>query len=150
MPKASITAFYWWLVPNIFRNMRVMLWITTIYISASVIVSILVEIFICFPVQNNWSLDYDKQGQSAWNSWPDFIIQWSLTFSGDVLRMLPYSRVLVSLILTQHSLSHPLLYHEESQTASKTEVRVNWCILARLDHNGHQLRSLHDLCSIGL
>jgi hypothetical protein len=89
MPKASITAFYWWLVPNIFKNMRIVLWITTIYITIALVVSVFVEIFICFPVQKNWSLDYNKQGQSAWNSLPNFFIQWSLTFSGDMLRMLP-------------------------------------------------------------
>ncbi|KAH0182392.1 hypothetical protein KCV03_g10351, partial [Aureobasidium melanogenum] len=85
MPKLSITAFYWWLIPNVFRNMRYLLWITTFYVIAAALCSVFVDIFICFPVDYNWSLDYDKQGQSIWNSWTDFLINWGLNFSADVL-----------------------------------------------------------------
>ncbi|KAI5238919.1 hypothetical protein E4T43_07098 [Aureobasidium subglaciale] len=85
MPKASITAFYWWLIPNVFRNMRFLLWITTIYIFLAAIAAVLVDILLCVPVHYNWSLNYDEQGQSIWNSWTDFWVNWTLNFSADVI-----------------------------------------------------------------
>ncbi|KAI5199186.1 hypothetical protein E4T38_07114 [Aureobasidium subglaciale] len=64
MPKASITAFYWWLIPIVFRNMRFLLWITTVYIFLAAIAAVLVDVLLCVPVHYNWSLNYDEQGLS--------------------------------------------------------------------------------------
>ncbi|KAI5239121.1 hypothetical protein E4T42_08799 [Aureobasidium subglaciale] len=85
MPKASITAFYWWLIPIVFRNMRFLLWITTVYIFLAAIAAVLVDVLLCVPVHYNWSLNYDEQGQSIWNSWADFWVNWTLNFSADVI-----------------------------------------------------------------
>jgi hypothetical protein len=86
LPKASITAFYWWLIPKMFRSMRFMLCLVTVYLCLAAIGSVCIDLFICFPVHYNWSLDYEEQGQSIWNSWPDFWINWTLNFSADVFR----------------------------------------------------------------
>jgi hypothetical protein len=115
MPKLSITAFYWWLIPNVFRNMRYLLWITTFYVIAAALCSVLVDIFICFPVNYNWSLDYDKQGQSIWNSWTDFLINWGLNFSADVLRRFAPSTLLFKMVLTFNSFLHSLLQLRQRQ-----------------------------------
>ncbi|KAH0286297.1 hypothetical protein M436DRAFT_86321 [Aureobasidium namibiae CBS 147.97] len=84
MPKASITAFYWWLIPRMFRSLRFMLCVVTVYLVLAAVGSVCLDLFICFPVHYNWSLDYEKQGQSIWNSWNDFWINWMLNFSADV------------------------------------------------------------------
>ncbi|KAG9606212.1 hypothetical protein KCU86_g287, partial [Aureobasidium melanogenum] len=84
MPKASITAFYWWLIPKMFKNLRVLLLIVTIYLGFAATTSFFVDLLICSPIHYNWSLDYDEQGRSIWNSYKDFWIEWMLNFSTDV------------------------------------------------------------------
>ncbi|KAG9662454.1 hypothetical protein KCU64_g1939, partial [Aureobasidium melanogenum] len=84
MPKASITAFYWWLIPKMFKNLRVLLLIVTIYLGFAATTSFFVDLLICSPIHYNWSLDYDEQGRSIWNSYRDFWIEWMLNFSTDV------------------------------------------------------------------
>ncbi|KAH0279188.1 hypothetical protein KCU91_g1919, partial [Aureobasidium melanogenum] len=84
MPKASITAFYWWLIPRMFKNLRVLLLIVTIYLGFAATTSFFVDLLICSPIHYNWSLDYDEQGRSIWNSYRDFWIEWMLNFSTDV------------------------------------------------------------------
>ncbi|KAH0175194.1 hypothetical protein KCU67_g370, partial [Aureobasidium melanogenum] len=84
MPKASITAFYWWLIPKMFKNLRVLLLIVTIYLGFAATTSFFVDLLLCSPIHYNWSLDYDEQGRSIWNSYRDFWIEWMLNFSTDV------------------------------------------------------------------
>jgi hypothetical protein len=63
-----------------------MLCVVTVYLCLAAIGSVCIDLFICFPVHYNWSLEYEEQGQSIWNSWPDFWINWTLNFSADVFR----------------------------------------------------------------
>jgi hypothetical protein len=86
LPKASITAFYWWLIPKMFRSMRFMLTLVTTYLCLAAVGAIFVDLFICRPIHYNWSLVHEEQGQSIWNSWPDFWINWTLNFSADIFR----------------------------------------------------------------
>ncbi|KAF5241446.1 hypothetical protein FAUST_3876 [Fusarium austroamericanum] len=53
-PKLSITAFYWRLIPDIFRPLRT-------------------------------ALSIENQLLSAWNAFPNFITQWCMNFSTDLL-----------------------------------------------------------------
>ena len=53
-PKASITAFYWWLIPVVFRRMRIALYITTVYLGAAVLASVLTDTLIVRPISDNW------------------------------------------------------------------------------------------------
>jgi hypothetical protein len=148
-----------------FRNMRFMLCVVTVYLCLAAIGSVCIDIFICFPVHYNWSLDYAEQGQSIWNSWPDFWINWTLNFSADVFRKFIFchsdttlrdsSRQIwctcdLELILTYTSFLHPLLHYQIAQTPPETEVWPDWRLLSRPDHYGHQFRSLHDLHSLRL
>lgn len=68
--------------------MRFVLRISTMYLICAAFSTVFVDIFICYPTSYNWSLDYDKQGLSIWNSYTDFSVNWALNFSTDVLRML--------------------------------------------------------------
>jgi hypothetical protein len=71
--------------------MKVVLWATTLYLAASVVTTFFIDIFICFPIENNWSLDPDKQALSMWNSYADFVANWTLNIIADFLRMLTVS-----------------------------------------------------------
>jgi hypothetical protein len=53
-PKASITSFYWWLVPVGFRRMRIALYISTAYLIGALVASILTDLLVCRPISDNW------------------------------------------------------------------------------------------------
>jgi len=81
--------------------MRFMLYLVTIYICLAATGSVFVDLFICYPIHYNWSLDYEEQGQSIWNSWTDFWINWTLNFSADVFLFLIPFFILKALKLRQ-------------------------------------------------
>ncbi|KAH6974543.1 hypothetical protein BKA56DRAFT_634421 [Ilyonectria sp. MPI-CAGE-AT-0026] len=82
-PKLSITTFYWLLIPRIFRTLRKALYASTAYLVCCMIAAFLVVTLIAHPISNNWSIE--NQLDSAWNSYPLFVVQWCLNFSTDLL-----------------------------------------------------------------
>lgn len=90
-----------------FRNLRVLLCLITIYLGLALTAAFFIDLLICFPISDNWSLDYDKQGRSIWNSYTDFGLEWMLNFSTDVFRTFgPRSSGLLESVI---SLSRALL-----------------------------------------
>ncbi|KAI7771166.1 hypothetical protein LZL87_013237 [Fusarium oxysporum] len=82
-PKLSILAFYWYLIPDVFRSLRVALYAITVYLISCMTTSILLNTLIARPISDNWSVE--NQLNSAWNSLPNFLTQWCLNFSTDLL-----------------------------------------------------------------
>ncbi|CEI67923.1 unnamed protein product [Fusarium venenatum] len=82
-PKLSITAFYWHLIPDVFRSLRIALYTITTYLVCCLIVAFLLNTLIAGNISNNWSIE--NQLLSAWNSFPNFITQWCMNFSTDLL-----------------------------------------------------------------
>ncbi|CAF3472709.1 unnamed protein product [Fusarium graminearum] len=82
-PKLSITAFYWRLIPDIFRSLRIALYAITTYLVCCMMVAFLLNTLIAGNISNNWSIE--NQLLSAWNAFPNFITQWCMNFSTDLL-----------------------------------------------------------------
>ncbi|RFN52405.1 hypothetical protein FIE12Z_3336 [Fusarium flagelliforme] len=82
-PKLSITAFYWHLIPNVFRSLRIALYTITTYLACCVTTAFLLNTLIARPISTNW--DIENQWDSAWNSMTNFFTQWSMNFSTDLL-----------------------------------------------------------------
>ncbi|KAF5667739.1 hypothetical protein FDENT_12047 [Fusarium denticulatum] len=82
-PKLSILAFYWYLIPDVFQSLRVALYIITTYLVSCMAISILINTLIARPISDNWSVE--NQLNSAWNSLPNFLTQWCLNFSTDLI-----------------------------------------------------------------
>ncbi|KAH7129062.1 hypothetical protein EDB81DRAFT_888829 [Dactylonectria macrodidyma] len=82
-PKLSITTFYWFLIPQVFRTLRRALYANTVYLVCCLIAAILIVTLITNPISNNWSIE--NQLESAWNSYTVFVVQWCLNFSTDLL-----------------------------------------------------------------
>ncbi|KAF2131274.1 hypothetical protein P153DRAFT_383387 [Dothidotthia symphoricarpi CBS 119687] len=82
-PKASLIAFYWWLIPLSFGRLRVWVYVCTAYTAAVFVASILTDTFISPSISDNWSIE--NQLNSVWNSYPAFVINWSLHISSDIL-----------------------------------------------------------------
>jgi len=53
-PKGSIVAFYWRLIPTSFRRLRIALVIGTVYLTSSLLASILTDTLMTRPVSDNW------------------------------------------------------------------------------------------------
>ncbi|KAF4946146.1 hypothetical protein FGADI_11424 [Fusarium gaditjirri] len=82
-PKLSILAFYWYLIPDVFQFLRAALYAITTYLISCMTASILLNTLIARPISDNWSVE--NQLNSAWNSLPNFLTQWCLNFSTDLL-----------------------------------------------------------------
>ncbi|KAI9162895.1 hypothetical protein HJFPF1_04490 [Paramyrothecium foliicola] len=82
-PKASIVVFYWRLIPHGFRRLRLALYVITGYVVAAFLGAILTDTLITRPISDNWSLE--NQLNSIWNSLADFIINWVLNITTDLL-----------------------------------------------------------------
>ncbi|KAF4334220.1 hypothetical protein FBEOM_11963 [Fusarium beomiforme] len=82
-PKLSILTFYWYLIPDVFKSLRIGLYVITAYLMCCMITSILLNTLIARPISDNWSIE--NQLNSAWNSLPNFLTQWCLNFSTDLL-----------------------------------------------------------------
>ncbi|KAF2657344.1 hypothetical protein K491DRAFT_330516 [Lophiostoma macrostomum CBS 122681] len=54
MPKASILAFYWWLIPRTFRRLRVSLYIGTAFMVCCGVASVLTDLLLAIPISDNW------------------------------------------------------------------------------------------------
>ena len=54
MPKASIIAFYWWLIPAGFRRLRIGLYIGTTYMILAGVTCLFMDALLCQPISDNW------------------------------------------------------------------------------------------------
>ncbi|KAH4966427.1 hypothetical protein HBI78_094990 [Parastagonospora nodorum] len=82
-PKASLLAFYWWLIPLGFRSLRITIYVATVYMACACGTSLLMNTLIAQPISNNWSVENQKL--SLWNSAEALYVNWSLNWSTDIL-----------------------------------------------------------------
>ncbi|KAF4985315.1 hypothetical protein FGRMN_11235 [Fusarium graminum] len=97
--KGSIIIFYWWLIPKTFRRLRLGLYLTTAFVVAAFISTILMDTLNTVPISNNWSLE--KQLESIWNSVTGFIVNWVLNISTDISRLVGiFSLGLITILIS--------------------------------------------------
>jgi hypothetical protein len=53
-PKASLVAFYWWLIPQGFRRLRISVYASTAIIACSWVASILTDTLLTPTISDNW------------------------------------------------------------------------------------------------
>ncbi|PQE24367.1 hypothetical protein CJF31_00002637 [Rutstroemia sp. NJR-2017a BVV2] len=82
-PKASLIAFYWWLVPQGLRRLRIGVYVSMAFMLAAFIATVLTDTLLAPKISDNWSLE--NQMDSIWNSSNDLVINWALNFSTDLL-----------------------------------------------------------------
>ncbi|KAH6879881.1 hypothetical protein B0T10DRAFT_532155 [Thelonectria olida] len=54
--KASLLSFYLQLFPRFMKRRRILLWVAVAYCSLAYVVTISLQLFLCFPVERNWSV----------------------------------------------------------------------------------------------
>ncbi|EMT72420.1 hypothetical protein FOC4_g10001569 [Fusarium odoratissimum] len=96
-PKLSILAFYWYLIPDVFQSLRATLYIITTYLISCMTTSILINTLIARPISDNWSVE--NQLNSAWNSLPNFLAQWCLNFSTDLIYALCMAEMATAVVV---------------------------------------------------
>lgn len=82
-PKASLVAFYWWLIPVGFRRLRIIVYVSAVYVGCCFIATLLSDTLHSIPLSNNWSVE--NQLLSTWNSYITFAVNWALNWSTDLL-----------------------------------------------------------------
>jgi hypothetical protein len=82
LSKATLLAFYWQITPIFLKCSRYFLYSIVAYCAAGYIVTMLLNLFLCFPIERNWALGptacYGPQGIV-------FQTAWAFNFSADVL-----------------------------------------------------------------
>ncbi|CAE7175526.1 hypothetical protein PTNB73_02838 [Pyrenophora teres f. teres] len=82
-PKASLIAFYWWLIPPGFPRLRISVYVTAAAISCCWVASLLTDLLIAPKISDNWSIE--NQLQSTWNTFANLIVNWVLNFATDLM-----------------------------------------------------------------
>jgi len=82
-PKASLVAFYWWLIPQGFRRLRIAVYVTTVVVACSFVASVLMDTLIAPNISDNWSIE--NQLSSTWNTYSNLVVNWTLNFGTDLL-----------------------------------------------------------------
>lgn len=53
-PKASLVAFYWWLIPLGFRRLRIAVYVSAAVLACAFVASLLTDTLIAPKVSDNW------------------------------------------------------------------------------------------------
>ncbi|PQE10504.1 hypothetical protein CJF30_00010459 [Rutstroemia sp. NJR-2017a BBW] len=53
-PKASLIAFYWWLVPHGLRRLRIGVYVSMVFMLASFIATVLTDTLLAPKISDNW------------------------------------------------------------------------------------------------
>jgi hypothetical protein len=53
-PKFSLVAFFWWLIPDAFRSLRIGVYLSTAYVATTFIATLLMDTLIAGTISNNW------------------------------------------------------------------------------------------------
>ncbi|KAK2688334.1 hypothetical protein QWA68_013019 [Fusarium oxysporum] len=107
--KASLLVIYLQLFPPFMVIRRLMVWIVVVYCVCAYIVTISLQLFLCYPIQRNWSVTKPEEACEITTILLLFQINWVLHFVGSIARNFLSS----------------VLYHPQSQYA-KEEL---WCSL---------------------
>ncbi|KAM5353052.1 hypothetical protein ACJZ2D_017069 [Fusarium nematophilum] len=82
--KAALLAVYLQIFPCFMRKRRIFLWCTITFVVVSYVITLLMVLCICLPVETNWSLDPEKKCPSSKLALV-FEVAWILHFLGDLL-----------------------------------------------------------------
>jgi hypothetical protein len=53
-PKASLIAFYWWLIPQGFRRLRIAVYVGTAFVVSALVATVLTDSLIAPSISYNW------------------------------------------------------------------------------------------------
>ncbi|KAH7020252.1 hypothetical protein EDB80DRAFT_220113 [Ilyonectria destructans] len=83
--KASLLAVYLQLFPVFMVKRRIALWATIAYCAIAYVVSISLVLFLCYPIDRNWSVTKPERLCPGTVPATIFQISWSLNFFGSIL-----------------------------------------------------------------
>ncbi|KAH7141530.1 hypothetical protein B0J13DRAFT_585862 [Dactylonectria estremocensis] len=82
--KASLLFMYLQLFPRFMKKRRIALWATIIYCAVAYIVSMSLQLFLCFPIQRNWDLSAPQYMCDVSVVTTIFQVSWALHFTGSI------------------------------------------------------------------
>ncbi|KAM5347719.1 hypothetical protein ACJ41O_007543 [Fusarium nematophilum] len=89
--KASLLATYLQVFPFFMQKRRAALWVLIIYIAIAFIATMLLHLFLCFPIQRNWNIKEPEILCDGTVVATVFQVAWALHFSGSVaMFILPF------------------------------------------------------------
>ncbi|RGP60405.1 hypothetical protein FLONG3_10871 [Fusarium longipes] len=89
--KASLLVVYLQLFPPFMNKRRMVLWAVVVYCVCAFIASICLQLFLCFPIERNWSVMDPEKVCDDWSLVTTFQVAWALHFIGSLaLFALPF------------------------------------------------------------
>ncbi|KAF5535430.1 integral membrane protein [Fusarium napiforme] len=89
--KASLLVIYLQLFPPFMVMRRFMVWIVVVYCICAYIVTMSLQLFLCYPIQRNWAVTKPEEECSFASTLLMFQINWALHFVGSIaLFCLPF------------------------------------------------------------
>jgi len=82
-PKASLIAFYVWLIPAGFVRIRLSVYISAGIMTCCLVSSLLTDLLLAPKISDNWSME--NQLKSTWNSYTNLSVNWALNIATDLL-----------------------------------------------------------------
>ncbi|KAF4991726.1 hypothetical protein FGRMN_7637 [Fusarium graminum] len=83
--KASLLVVYLQLFPIFMKKRRYVLWAVVIYCAAAYISSVCLQLFLCSPIQRNWSISGPEKLCEGADLETVFLVAWALHFVGSLL-----------------------------------------------------------------
>ncbi|KAF4444307.1 integral membrane [Fusarium acutatum] len=84
--KASLLVVYLQLFPPFMVIRRLMVWIVVVYCACAYIVTISLQLFLCYPIERNWSVTKPEEACKYTTTLLMFQINWVLHFVGSIAR----------------------------------------------------------------
>ncbi|KAF5648594.1 hypothetical protein F52700_910 [Fusarium sp. NRRL 52700] len=84
--KASLLVIYLQLFPPFMVIRRLMVWIVVVYCVCAYIVTISLQLFLCYPIERNWSVTKPEEACTVSTILLLFQINWVLHFVGSIAR----------------------------------------------------------------
>ncbi|KAF5655231.1 integral membrane protein [Fusarium sp. NRRL 25303] len=84
--KASLLVIYLQLFPPFMVIRRLMVWIVVAYCVCAYIVTISLQLFLCYPIQRNWSVTKPEEACKYTSLLLMFQVNWVLHFVGSIAR----------------------------------------------------------------
>ncbi|EWZ28644.1 uncharacterized protein FOBCDRAFT_276769 [Fusarium oxysporum Fo47] len=89
--KSSLLVIYLQLFPQFMTRRRLVLWAVVVYCVLAYIISICLQLFLCFPIRRNWSILGPDEFCDDWALVTTFQVAWILHFIGSLsLFVLPF------------------------------------------------------------
>ncbi|KAF5591866.1 integral membrane protein [Fusarium pseudocircinatum] len=130
--KASLLVIYLQLFPPFMVMRRLMVWIVVVYCICAYVITISLQLFLCYPIQRNWSVTRPEEACKYTSTLLMSQINWVLHFVGSIAQLWCSLDVYIGLVICCIPALRPYLHRKG--------VNYNIQESGRPSKSGHAIR----------